>query len=113
VTSLSNPFPIPKSNTTLQMRSFALRQAPFAALICISSEVQAEVLRLHNFYRESGEIAAITEKEFQPFDELIERSPEKSRMLLAILEKWNHEKNRISPVPLPVRTGIGRFSVVL
>lgn len=62
-----------------------------AALANFSPETQAEVSRLRDYHRESGEIPARAEKEFHPFDELIEQYPEESRLLLALLEKHNPE----------------------
>ena len=61
------------------------------AIANFTPESVAEVHRFQEVYRMSDELQARVEREFHTFDELIERSPEESQMLLAVLEKWNPE----------------------
>jgi hypothetical protein len=60
-----------------------------AVFMNFTDEVQAEILRLQEFYREAEPIRQSTEMEFQPFDELIEQFPQDSERLRAMLAKWN------------------------
>jgi hypothetical protein len=60
-----------------------------AVFMNLTDEMQAQSLHLQRFYREEGTIRQSTEREFQPFDELIEQFPQDSEGLRVLLERWN------------------------